>query len=63
MHPGVVMTPMTTDSEAAQETARQSLARPATPEEVAAMVLFLASDRASYSTGCEFVLDGGFTAS
>ena len=63
VHPGVVMTPMTTDTEAAQETARQPLARPATPEEVAAMVLFLASDRASYSTGCEFVLDGGFTAS
>lgn len=63
VHPGVVMTPMTRDTESAQETVRQPLARPGTPEEVAAMVLFLASERAGYSTGCEFVMDGGFTVS
>jgi len=38
--------------------AAQPIARIGVPDEVAKMVLFIAAD-ATYSTGCEFVLDGG----
>jgi NAD(P)-dependent dehydrogenase (short-subunit alcohol dehydrogenase family) len=39
------------------------LRRPGTPEEVAACILFLASDDASYVTGSLLFVDGGMTAS
>ncbi|WP_374200020.1 SDR family oxidoreductase [Arthrobacter sp. zg-Y1110] len=39
-----------------------TLTRPAAPEEVTSVVLFLASDESSFSTGAEFVVDGGITA-
>jgi NAD(P)-dependent dehydrogenase (short-subunit alcohol dehydrogenase family) len=38
------------------------LGRIATPEEIAACVTFLASDRASFVTGTTLVVDGGLTA-
>ena len=38
------------------------LKRGAQPEEVGWCVLFLASDEASYVTGSELVVDGGYTA-
>lgn len=64
VHPGVVMTEMTSDSVRSNSMFDdQALARPGTPEELANLVLFLLSDESGYSTGSEFVADGGFTAS
>ncbi|MCU0310881.1 MAG: glucose 1-dehydrogenase [Acidimicrobiales bacterium] len=65
VHPGGVFTPMNGDiaKDVFDAAHRQlPLARSAMPEEIATMVLFLASDEASYCTGAEFVVDGGWLA-
>lgn len=65
VHPGVIETPMIMqgDTKAAVEAFAKSipLKRVAKPEEVSSLVLYLASDDSSYSTGSEFVVDGGIT--
>lgn len=40
--------------------ASQPIGRMAQPEEVAALALYLASDEASFITGCDYPIDGGF---
>lgn len=66
VHPGVIETPMVTSGDAIEQIkqfAKQiPMQRMAQSEEVTNMVLFLASDEASYSTGSEFIIDGGMTA-
>lgn len=41
--------------------ARQPMGRLATPEEIGALVLYLASDESSFTTGQAHVIDGGWT--
>jgi 2-keto-3-deoxy-L-fuconate dehydrogenase len=41
--------------------ARQPIGRVAQPEEIAALVVYLASDESSYTTGVAHVIDGGWT--
>src|SRR5436305_554472 len=40
---------------------RQPLGRLGTPEEVAALAVYLASDEAAFTTGAIHIIDGGFT--
>jgi len=66
VHPGGIDTPMTQavlDEQGKKYVgSRVALKRMGTAEEVAALVAYLASDDSSYSTGAEFVVDGGATA-
>jgi 2-keto-3-deoxy-L-fuconate dehydrogenase len=38
----------------------QPIGRMATPEEIAQLILYLCSDEASFITGCDYPIDGGF---
>lgn len=67
VHPGM-MPPMLTSVTAADPALREKvlatvpLGRAGTADEAACAVLFLASDEASYITGTELVVDGGYLA-
>jgi NAD(P)-dependent dehydrogenase (short-subunit alcohol dehydrogenase family) len=65
VHPGVILTPMVDvvpRSELQPLIEMAPMRRGAQPEEVGWCVLFLASDEASFVTGTELVVDGGYTA-
>ena len=65
--PGAIDTPMIAAAQIPKEAmdamlARVPLKRMGRPEEVSAMVVFLASEEASYVTGAAFYVDGGWLA-
>ncbi|MCI1553197.1 MAG: glucose 1-dehydrogenase [Levilactobacillus sp.] len=68
VHPGYVNTPLVENLEKTDPKVKDHLVslhpmgRLAEPSEVANMALFLASDESSFSTGSEFLVDGGYTA-
>ena len=67
VHPGQVETPLTapalTDAAKARAMADLiPLGRVGQPNEIAAAIVFLASDESSFMTGAEVTIDGGFTA-
>lgn len=68
IHPGIIDTPMLQTFEAAGEGVREAvrtripLGYEAEPIHVANLALYLASDESAYSTGSEFIVDGGWTA-
>ncbi|MYC28767.1 MAG: glucose 1-dehydrogenase [Chloroflexi bacterium] len=67
VHPGFVDSPMTAASHALPEVhnlriERTPLGRMGTPEDIAAGILYLASEESSFVTGSELVIDGGMTA-
>ncbi|RYE40134.1 MAG: SDR family oxidoreductase [Hyphomicrobiales bacterium] len=58
IHPGMIDTPL--HKAAPERYRRLPLGRVGEPTEVTRMTLFAASDDASYTTGSEFIVDGGF---
>lgn len=72
IHPGFIDTPMIAPlmsgdapeakAMAAQIVATTPMGRVGTPDEIAAAIAFLASSDASYVTGAELFVDGGFSA-
>jgi 3alpha(or 20beta)-hydroxysteroid dehydrogenase len=70
VHPGGIETPMTrpfgaagaSEGTGAEPRYTSPIPRIGRPEEVANLVLWLASDKSSYCTGAEFVIDGGENA-
>lgn len=65
VHPGYILTPLNANMDPAfraTQLALTPLGRAGSVTEIAAAVLFLLSDSASYITGVELPVDGGFTA-
>ena len=66
VHPGMIITPMTEPTPESEASINEFIAatparRWGEPDEVANVVLLLASDESCFSTGAEFIVDGGIS--
>jgi NAD(P)-dependent dehydrogenase (short-subunit alcohol dehydrogenase family) len=69
--PGTILTPvvtnlaaglnMTMDQLVAEKSKQQCIKRLGQPEEIANLIVFLASDLCHFATGASFTVDGGYT--
>lgn len=62
VHPGLTRTEMLDEGIEAAFRDKTALRRVADADEISSLVVYLASDDASYSTGAEFLIDGGLLA-
>src|SRR5690606_15317218 len=62
IHPGFIETPILGETDRGMLAGTTPMGRVGRPGEIAAGILFLASDEASFMTGAELVIDGGYTA-
>ncbi|RWA04225.1 hypothetical protein EKO27_g10879 [Xylaria grammica] len=65
IHPGIIATPMVANQPKkfiGEALGRTPMGRMGTTREIATVVLFIASDDASFMTGSAVAVDGGFTA-
>src|SRR5712672_1298490 len=62
VHPGVVRTPMSASVDSDKTSGSAPLGRIGEPVEVANLIVYLASDESSFTTGAEHVIDGGTIA-
>ena len=63
VHPGIIRTPMIEGVEVTDVVSPLiPMGRIGEPRELSMLVLFLASEESSYSTGVQFVADGGYSA-
>jgi 3alpha(or 20beta)-hydroxysteroid dehydrogenase len=63
VHPGLIATERTTEAGFPVDTPVSPLRRVGVPDDIANLILFLASDESAFCTGSEFVADGGFLLS
>jgi NAD(P)-dependent dehydrogenase (short-subunit alcohol dehydrogenase family) len=62
VHPGFVGTPILGNTDPDLLANITPMGRLAQPEEIAAVIIFLARDGASFVAGAEFLVDGGYIA-
>ncbi|MGP3533176.1 SDR family NAD(P)-dependent oxidoreductase [Microbacterium sp. RD1] len=62
VHPGFIDTPLLGTMDREVLTRSTPLGRLGTPDDVAALILFLISDEAAFITGSDMTVDGGYTA-
>ena len=62
VHPGFIDTPILGDANRQMLAEVTPMGRIGQPDDIATVIRFLASDEASFMTGAEIVVDGGYTA-